>query len=115
MPGLFDSNGRSNKYRAPSQPNSEFHWYASDGSTPIKHDPRKILRTEELENLVVQHDFDCRLFDCANEEDMAAFREILDRVSNGWYVITKRMDSWPPAKSHPVFWVEWIVRYRTVA
>jgi hypothetical protein len=113
MPGEFSAGGNDTKYRKPTNDRDDYHWYGDDSRLPIKN-PGRALKREELENLVINNDFKCKLFDCSNADDMAQFEDIMDKVYNGWYAITKRLDNWAANKSHPVIWLEWVIRYRTV-
>lgn len=95
-------------------------WAACLGHDPLSYFPFRgqagvTLRKGEEHRIQVQVDFECRNFDLTSGEDLAAYKQIKDKISNGLYVQVDRLVWTDPATGARKIYLEWCDRYNTVA
>ena len=99
------------KYMKASTPNL-FWGRASYDGVPFRGAIAPMLREEEYEVRAIRVcDAKVRTFDMSEPDDAAAYRDVLDRVMNGWYTITHTQRNWDPDKKCMIVYVEWVEQY----
>jgi len=69
------------------------------------------LRQTEFEQIEHVLDFHSRLFLLWDPVDKAVFDDVMDRISNGWFLERKRVDRWSDTHCGLIVWLEWVQIY----
>jgi len=81
---------------------------ASIDGAPLRARAAPTYTEQEFEEKVVRvKDFQFRKFRMRNREDRKAYREVMDRIANGWYQLVHIRRNW----RKEVFYVEWVEFY----
>jgi len=116
VPGTLAPKSVDTKFRYEStnkrNPNHKFQWFANTERIPVLCSDGQALTQQELDSLVLQHEFQSRLFDLSVPEDMAAYNDVMDKIYNGWYAKIDKQQRWPEGRTHPTIWLEWAIRYK---
>lgn len=73
--------------------------------------PAPHLKQGERDNLPVTVDFKSRLFRLYDDTDHKEFDDIMDRVANGLYRVTNRVNRWSDDHCGMIVWLEWLQFY----
>ena len=78
---------------------------------PFRGRQAPLLKRSEYEQLDINYDAKVATFDLSNEAELRAYREILDRSANGWYIIHHVSRHWDEEKGAMKVYVEWLQKY----
>lgn len=87
------------------------HWPGTLAGFPFRGEVAPDLRQDEMEQIVHVLDYKCARFRLWEPQEEAAFREIMDRIVNGWYLQRQRFDNWVEAHQDYVVRLEWVQIY----
>ena len=84
------------------------------GAVPVRGRSAPLLRPEEMDQ-VRQHLVACvRVFDLSKDEDLKAYRQVLERAANQWYIIGYQERHFEQQTKSMLVYLEWYQRYNDV-
>lgn len=92
------------------------HWPGTAEGFPVRTYGEGLpnLRQEEFEDLPKILDYHSQRFLLWLPEEKAAFDIIMDRIANGWYSLSRRIDRWSDQNLGLAVWLEWVQIYGEV-
>lgn len=86
-------------------------FWSSHLEAPYRGRNAPMLTRDEYDHLEVNFDAKVATFDMSDAEQQTAYREILDRAANGWYVIHHTERNWDRERNCMMIYVEWLQKY----
>lgn len=86
-------------------------WPGTLEGYPVLAENAGHVRQEEIENVELQSTFYSGWFNLVDEAQKAKFDQVMDRISNNWYVLKNRKDHYDEKTGHYRVWLEWCQIY----
>jgi hypothetical protein len=87
------------------------HWPGTADGFPFRGPVAPDLKQNEFEDLPLALDFHSGMFMMWDADQKAGFDNVMDRISNGWYMQHKRIDRWSDEHCGLLVWLEWVQIY----
>lgn len=91
--------------------NNVFYHGGDNVPFPIRTAGGTLMRQHEIDQLVPVGDYKAKLFDMAEEADVAAYSYAMELIVNRQAALRYRVDRFAPGDKAPKIWLEWVVMY----
>lgn len=90
------------------------HWPGTPDGFPVRGESVPLMRDQEAAALPVVMDYHAQMFRTWVADEYRQFLEVMDRCSNSWYGLRKRIDRWDEQHNGLHIWLEWVQVYNEV-
>ncbi len=107
----------SDKYRGEQgdEHGGDLYWPGYAG-LPVRGQGLELLRQEEIEDRAkLEHDFHNATYNLADPDQNAKYKEVMDRIVNGWYRLIYRTDPTSLPDGRVPVYLEWMQSYVNVS
>ena len=83
-------------------------WPITPTGLPVRAPKQQVhLKHDDVDNLPIQANFNCRMFSLCDPKDLEDFKQIHHKLVNRIYIQLHRENHWDEEQKHLRVWLEW--------